>query len=102
MVEYYLDDLLYPTISIPLIQNETFLAYRNKYSENIDRLEIVEVVWYADGAVGILYFEPVKIRMVFEWFRGCEFVGHSGWFDLDDDESEDGISESMRKTIRQR
>ena len=102
LVEYSLDDLLYPTISIPLIQNETFLAYRTKYGENIDRLEIVEVLWYADGAVGILYFEPLKVRMVFEWFRGCEFVGHSGWFDLDDDESEDAISESMRKTIRQR
>ena len=83
LVEYSAADAEFPTIHVPLIQNETLLAYRNAYGENLNDLEIVGVIYRSDGSVGIGYLDDRNDRMVYEFFSGCEFTHHSGWFDVE-------------------
>lgn len=42
---------------------------------------LVKVVWHLDGRVGIWYAEgvPGSIWVVSELWRGCEYVGHTPW-----------------------
>ena len=68
---------------VPLIQNKTLLAYRNTYGENLNDLEIVGVIYRSDGSVRIGYLGDRNDRMVYEFFSGCEFTHHSGWFQIE-------------------
>ena len=83
LVEYSAADAAFPTIHVPLIQNETLLAYRNTYGENLNNLEIVGVIYRSDGSVGIGYLDDRNDRMVYEFFTGCTFTHHSGWCDVE-------------------
>lgn len=79
LVGYSADDLPSPIINASLIQNDTLLAYRDTFNESLDTLKIVGVIYYSDGTVGIGYLDDQNDRLVHEWFKGCDFTGHSGW-----------------------
>ncbi len=67
----------------PLIRDATRLAYESRYGERIKSLFIVGVDWHADGRVEIWYLTgDSPVRTVSELFRGCQFLGHTGWEEL--------------------
>ena len=74
---------------LPLIQNETLVAYREKFGEDAKDLDIVQVDYYTDGRVEVWYLGEIsesKIhRIVSEQFQGCVFIRHTPWQDLSDD-----------------
>lgn len=73
------DDLLSASENIPIIQEETRTAYRETFGEDLGSLRIVQVTLFGDDTTGVLYLDEGKSRLVFEYFKGCEFYGHSRW-----------------------
>ncbi len=86
IASYAAGDERWTTIKVPLIQNGTLIAYRNKYGENLDDLDIFWVNYHADGRVVVWYQgdgSPYYMkRRVGEIYRGCQFLGHTGWQDI--------------------
>ena len=87
LIKYADGDERWPSITAPLVQNETVVAYRNKYGENLEDLDIVQVDYFADGRVAVWYLGDgdrynIK-RLVGEYFRGCQFIGHTDWGEVE-------------------
>lgn len=79
LIQYHEDDVAYPSSNVPLIQDKTFLSYRQKFNRNLDRLHIIRVDRFNNGAVAIYYLESSEDLVVAEVFDGCEFLDHTGW-----------------------
>lgn len=85
LIDYAAGDERWPSIHVPLLQNDTVVAYRNKYGQNIEDLDIFSVDHYLDGRTAIWYVGRSDTwnirRIVAEFYRGCQYLGHTDWID---------------------
>ena len=86
LVKYAPGDAGVSSIKIPLVQVETMVSYRNKFSQNLEELDIVQIDLSKDGTITISYtsehdYDDYTISEVFQW---CEFSHLTEWRELED------------------
>lgn len=86
LVKYAPGDAGISSIKIPLVQVETMVSYRDKFSQNLEELDIVQVDLSEDGTITISYTSEHDYDdyTISEVFQGCEFIHLTEWSELDD------------------
>jgi len=86
LVGYLGGEKTFTAEGLPVLQNETLAAYREKFGEEIKALDIVQVDYYSDGRVEVWYSyyssDTKTLRLVSEQFRGCDFISKTSWQEL--------------------
>lgn len=86
LVKYAPGDAGVSSIKIPLVQVETMVSYREKFSQNLEELDIVQIDLSKDGTIMLTYTSEHDYDdyTISEVFQGCEFSHLTEWSELDD------------------